>query len=181
MPEIVKEILTVYWPQTVLIVASLGYLVKRIFDLRSKKIEQKHSLFQQNRMNAIMEFINCYLKLEHNYKMIQSGVISLNKISMTEVQELFSKRFTDLYSAYFFLKFYLEPLELARYSDLVSEMKNVCNKIYVIHNDLTVENASSLMSELNQFIANKIEMNNFNFKVISSVFRKYSNKHYSLK
>jgi len=44
----IKEILTTYWSQTLLLLLGIGYLVKRGLDFRSKKKEINHSLFKNS-------------------------------------------------------------------------------------------------------------------------------------
>ncbi len=181
MPEIIKEILTLYWSQTVLIIAALGYLIKRAYDLRSKKVEQKHSLFQQNRINVIMKFIDSYIELEEKYKLIPEGRLNLKQLSAVEFEELFLKKYSNLYSSYFYLKFYLEPLELARYGDIVTYMRNISSKISDFYKKTEMESNLEVVQELNTSISDTVKINNENFKVIANLFREYSDKHFVLK
>ena len=108
MPEILKELLTTYWSQTILIIGGLGYIVKLFFDLRSKKIELKYSLFEQNRVDSITKFLIAYLDLEQHYKLIPEGRLKLSSLSPERHDEIFLQKNGELYSAYFFLKLYLD-------------------------------------------------------------------------
>lgn len=181
MPEFLKEIFTTYWSQTILLIGSVGYLLKLTFDLRSKKVELKYSLFEQNRINSIMKFITAYLELEQNYKMIPEGRIKLEEITTDSFDEMFLKKNAEIYSSYFYLKLYLEPLELVRYSELVTEMRGISTEIKNAYIKFDIEEKSKIELDLKSYIVDKIASNNRNFKAIAELFRKYSNKPHALK
>jgi hypothetical protein len=177
----IKEILTIYWSQTVLIIAGFGYLIKRIFDLRTKKIEIKQNLFQQNRMNVIMRFMESYIKLQQFYRQICQPEFNLKEQTTQVFHESLSRILEELYASFFYLRLFLDPLEQARYSDLMNEMRNISTTIKESAKK-TPENAP-LRSEVDvkDFIDGKLRVNNENFKIISEIFRENSNKHYAIK
>lgn len=94
---------------------------------------------------------------------------------------MYLKKNANLYSSYFYLKLFLDPLELARYSDLVSEMRIISTEIKNAYIKLESEEESKVVNDLKEFIVKKIGANNGNVKVIGELFRKYSNKSYSIK
>jgi hypothetical protein len=59
-----KDIFTTYWSQVTLILLAVGYLIKRGLDIKSKKTEINHSLFQQNRISSVKTFFSKYAKTE---------------------------------------------------------------------------------------------------------------------
>ena len=181
MPEIIKDLLTTYWSQTILLIGGFSYIMKLSFDLRSKKIELKYSLFEQNRIGSIMKFLNAYLELEQNYKLIPEGRLKLSNIYPENYDEMFLKKNGELYSAYFFLKMYLDPLELARYADLIIEMRNISDEIKKAYIKSEPENLEAVEKELKNYIVERIGINNENFKFISKYFREFSVKPNSLK
>jgi len=73
-----KDILTTYWAQIVLLMAALGFIIKRILDLQIKKIDVKQSLFQQNRNAAIMRFMDTYIELQGLYRQILCQTFDFN-------------------------------------------------------------------------------------------------------
>lgn len=181
MPEILKELLTTYWSQTILIIGGIAYLLKLTFDLRSKKVELKYSLFEQNRFDSIMKFLAAYLELEENFKLIPEGRFRLSELSRDTYDAMYLKKNANLYSAYFYLKMYLDPLELARYADLVTEMRAISTKIKEAYIEMDSKENLEIETNLKNLIVDKIGTNNNNINVIGELFRKYSNKHYSLK
>ena len=56
-----EDILTKYWSQITLLLLAIGYFIKHIYSLR----EKRHSLFQQNKINAISKFLTCYSEAEN--------------------------------------------------------------------------------------------------------------------
>lgn len=181
MPDFLKELFTTYWSQTIILLGSLGYLLKRAFDLRSKKVELKYSLFEQNRIDLIMKFLAAYLELEEEYKLIPEGRFKITEMNPVIFDSMYLKKNANLYSSYFYLKLFLDPLELARYSDLVSEMRIISTEIKNAYIKLDREEESKVVNDLKEFIVKKIGANNGNVKVIGELFRKYSNKSYSIK
>lgn len=181
MPDFLKELFTIYWSQSLILIGSLGYLLKRAFDLRSKKVELKYSLFEQNRIDLIMKFLAAYLELEEEYKLIPEGRFKITEMNPVNFDSMYLKKNANLYSSYFYLKLFLDPLELARYSDLVSEMRIISSEIKNAYIKLEIEEESKVVNDLKEFIIKKIGANNGNVKVIGELFRKYSNKSYSIK
>lgn len=181
MPEIIKDLLTTYWSQTILLIGGLGYIAKLSFDLRSKKVELKYSLFEQHRIDSIMKFLNAYLELEQNYKLIPEGRFKLADFFRENYDEMVLKKNGELYSAFFFLKLYLDPLELKRYADLVVEMRNISTEIKNSYKKLETEDVYITEQDLKNFIVEKIGVNNTNFQFISKYFREFSLKPNSLR
>lgn len=107
-----KDILTTYWAQTVLVTATIGFLLKRVLELRAKKIEEKQSLFQTNRNAVIMRFMDNYVQLQGLYRQILDVNFDVKKIESDEFIKLLSEKFEELYSSYFYFKLFLDPLEV---------------------------------------------------------------------
>ena len=173
-----KDILTTYWAQTVLLMAVLGFLLKRIFDLRTKKIEVKQSLFQQNRNTAIIRFIDTYIELQSLYRQILSQTFDNNTIGNTDFYKLAEEKYEQLYSSFFYFKIFLDPLEQARYADLVTEMRNISTKLFDTSTKIYTGDKDLLIAELKAYISDKLKENNENIKVIGQVFRENAGKHF---
>jgi hypothetical protein len=176
-----KDILTTYWAQTVLLLATLGFLIKRIFDLRTKKIEVKQNLFQQNRNAAIIRFIDKYIGLQSLYRQILSQTFDTNKISKTDFNELIEDKYEQLYASYFYFKMFLDPLEQVRYADLITEMQNISAKIIDTSAKINTGDKDLLIPELKTYISDKLRVNNDNIKVIGQIFRDNSVKHFPVR
>ena len=176
-----KDILTTYWAQTVLLLAALGFLLKRILEIQTKKAEIKHSIFQQNRNTAIVQFFNIYIELQKTYRQILSETFDRNKIGNSDFDKLIEEKYEQLYASYFYFKILLDPLEQARYVDLVASMQNIMAKIKVTSVEIYAGDRESLIKELTRYIAENLDKNATNIKVIGQMFRENADKHFPIK
>lgn len=156
----VKELLTTYWPQAVAIGGFVAFFVNRIFDLRSKKIEHKQETFQQHRIGVILDFMRSYNSVQAYYR----RMLSLD-FDFQRDKELLIGKTEELYSTYFYLRLFLDPMEMARYADLMVAMNGLLDKI------------SANTDETRKVISDTLESNNQNFKVITKMFRENANQH----
>ena len=108
----------------------------------------KQSLFQQNRNNAIIRFIDAYVGLQGLYRQILSQTFDLNKIGNSNFYSLIDDKYEQLYSSYFYFKFYLDPLEQVRYADLVTEMQNIFAKIADVATKSSSDDKNLLIADL---------------------------------
>lgn len=111
-----------YWSQITLIigaiVAPLTYLGKRYFDVKDKKVQLKNSLFQNEKVVAITEFLSAYGELEVFYKTsvgpdIHRGHVNKHNFDM-HFKSIMSK-FQGLYNRLFI---YLNSEELEPFRGL---------------------------------------------------------------
>lgn len=96
-----KDILTTYWSQITLLLVGIGYLIKRGLDIKSKKLEINHSLFQQNRLYAINRFFESYAKVELMWNQIAIYDIISQKLSPMEIDLLVFPTLNVCYSQLF--------------------------------------------------------------------------------
>ena len=94
-----QELLTTYWSQILLAVSIVGYFVQKIHELRLKNVETRHSLFQQNKINAIVKFISCYAKVEQIWQHIPYINIIENKYTAKQIDEMIWPQMNDLQSS----------------------------------------------------------------------------------
>ncbi len=91
-----KEILSTYWSQTILALAAIGYFVQRIYELKLKKEESRHSLFQERKINTIMKFLFYYAKVEQMWQHIPYIAIIQNIHTAKEIDEMIWPLMNDL-------------------------------------------------------------------------------------
>ena len=58
------QLFTTYGSFVTLALLGIGYLIKRVFDLKSRKVEAHYAFFQQNKINAIKSFFDSYGETE---------------------------------------------------------------------------------------------------------------------
>lgn len=59
-----RELATTYSGVTIAILALIGYFIKRVYDLKSKKVEIRYSLFQQNKITALTYYVSSYVHMD---------------------------------------------------------------------------------------------------------------------
>ena len=128
-----------------------------------------------------MRFIDNYIELQGLYRKVLTKKFEFDLIQNEDFQKSLGEKYDQLYSSYFYFKFLLDPLEQARYSDLITEMRNISDKIMDVSNKYLSADKDQLKIELKTFISGKLGENNENFKIIGQIFRKNVSKHYSIK
>lgn len=167
----IKEILTTYWSQSVLIILGIAYFVKRLFDSKAKKIEIKYSLFQQNRIIAVNTFFLNYAKVEFMWHKLPYYAILNHKMTPEEIDEIIWPPLYDLKKSIFELKIYFDANEHKYFNDLYenflslngnlleatlgnSEEKNTTkkyNSFAVLRNNVFVEN-NKIINEITNMV-----------------------------
>jgi hypothetical protein len=139
----VKEILTTYWSQAVLIVLGIAYFVKRILDNQSKKIEIKYSLFQQNRISAVNAFFSNYSKAEFMWHKIPHWDILQHKIKAAEIDEIVWPPLYALKQSLFELKVYFPGVDHKHFEELYNNFlklnRNLLNANVDFSNSKTIK------------------------------------------
>ena len=141
------ELLTTYWSQVLIILAGLGYLLKRILDLRSKKIETNHSLFQQNRLSTVNRFFENYSKSELMWNQISIYDILNRKLSAKEIDKIIFPVLNELDKNLLELMIYFDEKEMRNFKIIVENIKSinqVLSNIYFDYDqDKTITNKSN--------------------------------------
>lgn len=98
----------------------------------------QHSLFQQNKINAIIKFLSCYAKNEQLWKHIPYTNIIQNKYTPKEVDELIFPLMNDLQSSKNELALFLDENNLVLFeeiTDSIMQLSDTLQKLYFSTND----------------------------------------------
>jgi hypothetical protein len=163
------KILTDYSWLVVLIITAIMYFVKRIFDLKNKKREVNHSLFQQNRIDVVNRFYAVYAETVQMWNRL-SVIPALNgKIDASEMG-----RITDLSSLdkiVLELQIYFKESDYNHFVQIKVNMDGIHRKMLVLYFDV---NDMKLGEKTNHFLAfrkAKEEENIATLKKISEIIR----------
>lgn len=104
----ITDLLTTYWSQTTLFLVGVGYLIKQVIDSKNKKFETNYSLFQQNKINAIDHYYDCYANAEQMWNHLSVYEILDNKFTAKEIDEQIFPSLNAVRSADLKLKMYLD-------------------------------------------------------------------------
>ncbi|MES2328581.1 MAG: hypothetical protein V4539_03195 [Bacteroidota bacterium] len=175
-----RDLLTTYWAQTVLAVAAVAYLIKRILDERSKKIAIKQELFQQKRNAIVMQFLDAYIELQKLYRQILNPSFDIQTITSKDYLLKVDEKFEELYAAYFRFRIFVDQMEQTRYSDLVTAMRNILVEINKTSKAMVTGDNETTVAGLQKYISERLKENNENLKVIGKLFRDNADKGYPL-
>lgn len=120
-----QKLLTDYWGQITLILFGIAYFIKRIFDSKSKKTEINHSLFQQNRINAITLFLNNYANVILMWQRIEIWNILSNKLTVAEIDNTIFPPLNNLKQSVFELMIYFDELDHREFEKIMDNFMEV--------------------------------------------------------
>lgn len=169
----IKELLTTYWSQTTLILFAIGFIAKSIIDLRSKKIEINHSLFQQKRLESLNMFFSTYVIAEQMWISISIWDILENKLEAAEIDEIIIPHFHSLRKCLLELQIYFKEDDHKNFVLVYQNIKSLNLKLGKLYFDFKKEEA--LVDKANEFqlYRDKILAENDEiFKTISQLTRK---------
>ncbi|MEO6329752.1 MAG: hypothetical protein ABIO55_12505 [Ginsengibacter sp.] len=101
-----KELFTTYFSQVTLLLLSIGYIVGTIVNYRSKKLEINHSLFQQNKILAVSNFMSNYAKTELMWSHIAIYEILSNNLKAKEIDGIIWPPLNEMKKSVLELKIY---------------------------------------------------------------------------
>lgn len=104
------------------LLAFITYLVNRYYDLRLRKIEIKHSLFQENKFTAITYFLSGYI---HADKLIRKIVIDDSISLPVDEEKQIMAALQNLKVALTQLNLYLSPEEMSEYIKLHENVSGI--------------------------------------------------------
>ena len=144
-----QEILTTYWSQTILILGFITYFIQKIYDSRLKKVESRHSLFQEYKINTIMKFLSTYAKVEQTWQHIPHLGIIENKFTAKEIDAMIWPLMNELQGTKNELFVFLDETEVLLFEDIISSILKLHTNIYSLYSN-TFELAS-IISTSNEF------------------------------
>ncbi|KJF44640.1 hypothetical protein [Draconibacterium sediminis] len=125
----VKDLLTTYWSQMTLVLLGIGYLIKRVLDIKLKKREINHDLFQRNRIGVVNRFFESYAQMELVWEHIAVYEILNRKYSTKEIDEIIFPSLNKLSNILFELKIYFAKSDMSNFEEVVEGMKKINSRL----------------------------------------------------
>lgn len=147
----IKDILTTYWSQSVLLILGIAYFVKRLFDNKSKKIEIKYSLFQQSRITAVNIFFSNYAKVEFMWHKLAYWDILEHKIPAEQMDEAIWPPLYALKQSVFELKIYFAANDHKYFDKLYANFLSLNSSLLNSHMEYSKD--KSTIQQANSFTA----------------------------
>lgn len=148
----ITDLLTTYWSQVILLLMILSYFIKRLFEIESRKVEINHSLFQQNRIQAVNEFLSNYAKVSLMWNQIAIYEILSHKLRPTELDNILLPSLTNLKKSLLELKIYFENEDHKYFENLTNAQTSINGKINELYFDSDKgRNPTALVNDFTDF------------------------------
>src|SRR5690349_15707293 len=105
---LIDKLLTLYWPQTTLIILGIGFLIKRGIDNKYKKIEIDYTIFQQKKLEYLQRFITAYSNYQQVWRGINLDEAASKSISAEDLDNIIEPAYKDLKNSVFELQIYFD-------------------------------------------------------------------------
>ena len=119
--------------QIPLYLLAISYFVKRYFDLRSKKVEVNHSLFQQNTITAVNNFFQCYAKVELMWNQFQIWNMLSNKLTSTKIDNFVWPPLNSLKQSTLELQIYFDSNVHKLFDEIVTNFLFINGSLHKIY------------------------------------------------
>jgi hypothetical protein len=162
-----QDLLTTYWSQVTLLLLTVGYFIKRIFDNKSKKLEISYSLFQQNRINTVNNFFSNYAKVEFMWHKLPHSDILSHKMPGKEIDQIIWPQLNDLKQSVLELKMYFLANDHIYFQKLLDNLLLINGNLMDNHSYYGEE--PSLIQKINDFLFFKDKILKENKKVIDDL------------
>lgn len=127
------EFLTTYWSQITVLIGAIGapivYFLKRYYDLKDKAAELKRTLFQNEKVKAITDFLMIYGELETFYQTSVSPNVDSGHVSKHNFDNVFGRIMEKFRASYNVLFVYLDETEMAPFVELFKSQVPVHNGV----------------------------------------------------
>jgi hypothetical protein len=148
-----KAILSTYFPQLLLVLGGITYFIKRYFDLKTKKVEIRHSIFQQNRANAVNRFFLSYTRCQRSIESISISRLLNNNYTADELDKIIQENINDLLSDDLTMSLYFDQDLLTKFNLITKNMmriNNLYSDAYIgfISNNKFIHDSSYLFAEM---------------------------------
>ncbi len=165
----IEELLTTYWSQVTLLLVTTGYFIKRIFDQKSKKLEINHSLFQQNRINALSNFLSAYGKTELMWREIAIYRILNNTLDTNQIDSIIWPPLNELKRSVLELQLYFDEDKHKNFEKLLDGFLSINNMLSSIY--FGTNEGLTLIQKSNNFHSFKEKVFKENNALLNSVCR----------
>jgi hypothetical protein len=171
-----KELFTTYWSQVTLLLIGIGYFIKRGFDIKTRKIEVNHSLYQQNRLSTVNRFFENYAKAEMMWNQIAIYDILSRKFAPKEIDKLIFPTLNELDKNLLELMIYFDESDYSKFKSLVSNIKSINHKLSELYFDYDANKTNTNKSndleliKIKVYRENKKILNDLN-KVMKNIYR----------
>lgn len=169
----IKDLLTIYWSQVTLILIGLGYFVQRAFNLKAKKLEINHNLFQQRRLESVNSFFLNYSKVEQMWVHLSVHRILNQDLDAHEIDAMIFPPINELQKDVLQLQIYFDESEHILFKEIFQNVQSINTELMKIYFD--EDDSFSSISKSNNFTSfrnKKLNANDLLFKKLSEELKR---------
>jgi len=154
----------------------IGYFIKRIFDLKSKKIEIKYNLYHQAKLKYMIEFQASYFAFEKELSNYTKAFIKNKTVLISEVEERLSSKLEQFNASHENIRFFIKDLDKPAFDRISKNLWHFHNKLVQFFRNKDQMSESDISKSINE-----LEIyNNLALKQGSSKFYEYINANYRM-
>jgi hypothetical protein len=121
--DFIEKLLTLYWPQTTLVLLAIGYIIKRILDDKSKRLEINYTIFQQKRLEALQKFITAYSESEQIWRELNLDEVASKSLTAENLGAMIEPILNNIKSSVLELQIYLETKDYTLFEKILANTK----------------------------------------------------------
>lgn len=107
----IELLLGTYWNQVLIIIGIIGFFGRYFWELKAKKREQNHSIFQDKKMSAIQEFFISLKEYEEMIRTLSIIDVFTEKINVNDIDNHINPALFKLDTNVKMLEIFLTPKE----------------------------------------------------------------------
>jgi hypothetical protein len=135
-----KDFFATYGAYITILLGIIGYFIKRVYDLKSKKIEVSYTFFQQNKINAITKFFDSYAKAERMWHHFPIYRVLNKDIDANGLDKMIWPLMNEINMSINELTLYLEQEELNKFNNINDKLLEINNAVLDMFSFDTDEN-----------------------------------------
>jgi len=166
----IKDILTTYWSQTTIILLAIGFVVRSYTDLKAKKTEINHNLFQEKKMESVNKFFSNTATTIQMWKNLPVIPILENHYTSKEIDKLIFPELNELRRNVFELKIYFDKKEHLEYDNILKLMQQINANLSSTYSSL--EKETPIIVKSNNFQSLRDQKLNEIDKILESITEK---------
>lgn len=181
MSQYLNLIFEVYWSQIILIFGAVWslilYFFKRRYDLKSKKLEINHTIFQESRIKAVNHFFENYALAESMWYNMAIHEILKGNVTSKEMDQMVAPKLQSLKGSSLALGIFFERELYQLFQTVTANMYAINRELMMLFGIVALEGFhSKSQSEINelviQFDTDKWKILNENTSLLADVSKK---------
>lgn len=163
-----KELITDYWAQISLMTIGAGYFIKIILDYLTKRKEINHSLFQQNRIDTLKEFLTSYSETLVMLNSVPITDIASKKIPIEKTNEILLEPLSRLEAVTVTLGLFLDKSSHKEISRVPENINQIAIDIKMLYTFKLDENTPN---RINSIIHRRMRLTEDNNIIITKIIQ----------